>query len=844
MIERTRSGARLLLDPMPDAPCCAVQLWVDAGAVNERPDEHGAAHFVEHMLFKGTPTRGVGAIAAEIEGAGGDINAWTTFESTAYYATLPAERFTLGLEVLTDMLRASLFEPEEIEREREVILDELRGVRDDPDQVLSEAVAAAAFQDHPYGRPIAGSERAVKALTRDSLLGFWRRWVRPDKLIISIAGAFDLGEARALVDRLVPPHAEGPSPSFEPLRAARPQRRRRTTLIEGRFEEPLVELAFRGLGCRAPGSAAADLLANALGEGFSSVLGAELQATRGLVTSTWGHHESEREDGLMSFGFAPRQGKLPEALDICVEALRRVARDGLPLEVAQRARGRMLAGLRGDEETAEGRAHANAWHLLAMNDPDGGARYRGMLERVSPDDLRRVARERLRPESLVVGALLPEGELDAAAFRERLDRAVRAPSPIVAPRPAIHREVLDNGVTLVVECVESSPATALRAVVLGGQLEERPAHSGLTELWARTVSADGMNLQELSELLDGRGAELDAFSGRSTQGARAEQTPELLDDGITLLASLLARPCFDEGDLNRARDELIEEERLLHDSPQEVAQRHGLRMLFGPHPYGLDLDGAETRLPRLGVGQLRALHKRVFYGGNLVVAATGALTPDRALRRLRRALSGLPGGAYMPRPRPQAQFPSTLQRSRIPSEREQAWLWLGWPGARLGEPDADALGLAAAALGGQGGRLFVELRDRRGLAYHVSADSQEGWDVGHFSVSMGTAPERAAEAITTLRDEVRRFAQEGPTPAELSRVKESALGGLAMGRQRAGSRALELALWERYGRDARTARATAERLIRSLDADAVRVALARRLAASPGVEVHVAGETP
>ena len=170
------NGLSVLLRETHLAPVVEVEIWADVGSADERSGEAGLAHFHEHMLFKGTQRRGLGQIAAEIEGAGGRINAYTSFDVTVYHATLPAAELSLGLDVLADAVTASIFPPEEIAREVEVVLEEIRGAEDSPGSVLGNAVFAAAWDRHPYRAPILGSRESVASFDQSRVRAFFERW--------------------------------------------------------------------------------------------------------------------------------------------------------------------------------------------------------------------------------------------------------------------------------------------------------------------------------------------------------------------------------------------------------------------------------------------------------------------------------------------------------------------------------------------------------------------------------------------------------------------------------------------------------------------------------------------
>ncbi len=190
-LERLDNGLRLLLCPTQLAPVVEVQVWADVGSADEGSDEAGLAHFHEHMLFKGTGRRGLGEIDREIDGAGGRINAHTSYDVTVYHATLPAAEVALGIDVLADAVIDSVFDPSEIEHEIEVVLSEIRGSEDSPGDVVGNALCAAAYRRHPYRAPILGTPESVASFDRDRVRRFFKRWYTPDRLCVVAAGDFD-----------------------------------------------------------------------------------------------------------------------------------------------------------------------------------------------------------------------------------------------------------------------------------------------------------------------------------------------------------------------------------------------------------------------------------------------------------------------------------------------------------------------------------------------------------------------------------------------------------------------------------------------------------------------------
>ena len=240
------NGLSVLLQPARLAPVVEVQVWANVGSGDERAHEAGLAHFHEHMLFKGTERRGVGEVAGEVEGAGGRINAYTSLDVTVYHATLPAAEVATGIDVLSDAVLNSRFDPVEIEREIEVVLEEIRRSEDSPGHVLSEAVFAEAYRVHPYRAPVLGTPESVASFDRERIRAFFDRWYRPDNLCVVAVGDFDpdavLQQVRAAFDGALPGAAQRARPS-EPA-----QDGLRSGVWARPFERANIELAYAGVG--------------------------------------------------------------------------------------------------------------------------------------------------------------------------------------------------------------------------------------------------------------------------------------------------------------------------------------------------------------------------------------------------------------------------------------------------------------------------------------------------------------------------------------------------------------------------------------------------------------------
>ena len=269
-VEVLPSGLTVLLRELHVAPVAEVQVWTRVGSADERAGEAGLAHFHEHMLFKGTERRGVGEVAGEIEGAGGRINAYTSFDTTVYHATVPSDALGAAVDVLSDAVQHSRFDPDEVAREVEVVLEEIRRSDDSPHHVLADAVFAAAFHAHPYRAPILGTRESVASFTRERVRAFFERWYAAENFAVVLTGDFRADDALELVAR-----------AFEGVRPGGAHRERvheptqhgaRAALLRRPFERACLELCWPAVPLAHPDAPLLDLLAFILGEGESSRL--------------------------------------------------------------------------------------------------------------------------------------------------------------------------------------------------------------------------------------------------------------------------------------------------------------------------------------------------------------------------------------------------------------------------------------------------------------------------------------------------------------------------------------------------------------------------------------------
>jgi predicted Zn-dependent peptidase len=337
------NGLRIITETMPGCRSASVGVWVGVGSRDETPAMSGASHFLEHLLFKGTPKRTALQISAEIEAVGGETNAFTTKEYTCYYARVLGADLALAVDVLVDAVADSILEPADVETERGVILEEIAMHEDEPGDEVHDVFTEAIFGDQPLGRLISGTEESITPMTRAQINGFYRRRYTAPYIVVAAAGDVE----HAAVVRLVRKALAGSaldSADAEPAAPRTGSKRVRTqkphTVVRNRdTEQAHLVLGGVGIGRRDDRRFALGVLNNVLGGGMSSRLFQEIREKRGLAYSVYSYASQYADAGLFGVYAGCAPGKVEEVLDLTRTELARVAAGGITAEEIARGKG-------------------------------------------------------------------------------------------------------------------------------------------------------------------------------------------------------------------------------------------------------------------------------------------------------------------------------------------------------------------------------------------------------------------------------------------------------------------------------------------------------------------------
>ena len=789
-----RNGLTVLLRRDESAPVVAIVTHVKAGYFDERDEVVGIAHVLEHMFFKGTAQRPVGAISKETKAAGGYLNAGTIYDRTSYYTVLPSGSFVRGLDIQRDAYADSVIDANELAKELEVIIQEAKRKADNPQAVATETLYELLHDEHRVRRWRIGREDGLRRLTRDDLMRFYRNFYRPRETILVIVGDIDLDAAAQSVERLYGalddvPVERHPGPR-EPAHSGFRYRE-----LDGDITQTQLVFGWRTPETLHPDTPLLELAATMLGSGRGSRLYRAVRE-RKLATSVSAYDYTPTELGIfVVHAEGPPEHTASAARNVWAQ-LADVREHGFTDEELGRARQLIEARWIRRLETMEGQANYLAeWE--ALGDWQLGAQELDRLLTATASEVTDAVRRHLTVDGAGVLVYRPRGTpeiaRDPAAMRALLASsgatplaAIPAAPPVAAVAPAMVAFEREEGrvrvyrtatnVPILVMPRPGAPLVQLGVHAAGGAADEPAAQAGLTSLLTRTsvkgtLTRTAAQIAEDGELLGGSvsgstGAE--SFSwGISVPVRHAAAALELLSD-------VVQHATFSEQALETERSLAIADLEMLRDD----MYRYPLRLLTGAafegHPYGVPSSGTEESLAAVAVRDVREWHRAQVLAGASVIAIVGDVDPDEIAALAAARFSGL---AW--RERASLAIPAWPQAPVMRTEsrdKAQSALALAFPAPARRDDARIVADMIAGVASGLGGRFFDQLRDRQSLAYTVSAFSAEWRNAGMFISYIATSPDKEDTARAGLLAEFAKLRDAPVTAAELAQAKEYAIG--------------------------------------------------------------------
>lgn len=797
VVEKLPNGMTVIVKEDHTVPLAVTDVWFRTGSRNETDAINGIAHFLEHTMFKGTKKRGVGEVARDIEAFGGRTNAGTSLDFTHYYISCESRHIEKALEVFADVFQNSALDKDAIDKERPIILEEIKRAADNPGHVLWDTLLQTVFTVHPYKRTTLGPKENVAAnISRDDMATFFKTWYCPRNMTLIVVGDVDPKVILAKVKSLYAEHKGGDVP---PVKFEKEPEIKTPRIVRKQLDvtREYLMMAYRTVPLSAEiESIGLDLLGMILGQGRSSRLSMALKENRGIVTTIGAGQQGLVDDGLFMLRaeFDPIDEE--EVIKGIREEVKKIVREPVSNEELQKAKDFLENLYIRGVESVEGKAETLGAAMI-RGDLELEKTYLKKMHSVTPSHIQVLANKYLNQDGYAMVIVGPR-----AKYTEK------------GEKNGTKKYELENGLRLIHRPLQGTGLIGISLAVDAGSRREPKGREGIANLTAEmllkgTAKRDGTKiLWDLESL----GAELSPSAEPDLVRFNMSCSRTSFGRAFEILADVIRNPSFPAAPLAIERGKVLMRLKAVADDMFENTWRLFNSVLFKGHPYAVYTLGEPASVEKLMAGDLAKFHATCYVPENMVLAIVGDVTASEALSITSNFFGTLPRGASPASPASSASAfsvasaasssssvssasstfdsaaplavivpPATFTTAFDVRAKKQAMVALGWLGPRIGHLDYAGMKVLNAVLGGgMSARYFLNIRNKSGLAYAVSGIFPSRIDGGALAAIVGTDPKSAAKVKELVLAEIADIATKGVGKEELDRALSYTSGQYAI----------------------------------------------------------------
>ncbi len=790
-----KNGLNVLLLESHKSPVVSVQMWVKTGSADEQKGIEGISHFIEHLVFKGTPKYKVGEIAAAVEGSGGELNAYTSFDQTVFYVTISRQFTETALDVISQMMGFPEFDPTEVNNEREVVIEEIKRGLDNPGRKSSQLLFSSLYKKHPYGKPVIGYESIIKKVSVKKIKEYFQSRYVPENMFLVVAGNFESKKMKSQVEEYFG--------QFKNYKLKKSKRIKEPKQVENRIKVETTEfksttgyISWKVPSIDHKDIAALEVMSMILGSGDSSRLVHNLRIENTVVNSVGAFIYPMQDQGILGISYQLEKDKLEIALEKIQQEIRRLIEEPPSADEMQIA----LTNLASHEiyslETVDNIARKAGSYEFYMNDFDYFKKYLKQVNQLKPVDIQKVAKKYFTQKGLTL-TLMTDGDKKHSEkllkkfvsqwtnlkFKVKKENTSFKPKKLQLPKSGTKSKIevekikLSNGLHVYLTPQKDTPVVSVKSAFMGGLRTEPDGKGGLVELLSRVWLSETKTKSEfeINQKIDQLAGSLSPYSGRNTIGLTADYLQMFEPEMSELFFDVLGQPRFPVEAIEREKLMMLNQLKKRKDNPAQLAMLQLMQKMYEGHPYAKDLMGTEESIQRINQADLVNIYQKMVQTSNAHVCIVGDYKHDLWLKKLDRLNHVIPKGQ---RHKDQFNLPKLNQDIELYqfADKEQSHVVVAYPSINICSPKRFALDIISSILSGQGGRLFVELRDKNSLAYTVSPIQMNGIEGGHFGAYIGCSPDKVKKAIEMINIEFMKLVDKPLTKDELDRAKKYLIG--------------------------------------------------------------------
>jgi zinc protease len=814
-----------------EQPIITIDTWVDVGSSQEMNANNGITHFLEHLIFKGTPKHKAGVADAIIENKGAVFNAATSSDYTHFYITLPSRFFDEALALHADMLLNATIPTPELDRERPVVQEEINRSTDNPQRQLYTQFMAQLFPGHGYSQDTLGPKRNIATLPRQTIMDYYHNWYTPSRFHTIIVGDITPDKAVAAVKQAFVRQAKADTPPAKgnegPVAAlAKPEK---TAVNAGIKPVQSSSVRVNGLdnikslywtaGWQGPKVAevedmvALDAAMYALGGGKNSRLHKQLVEQAPLVNQVVAYNMSLKEAGALQIYAELKPEQWATVNQTLSRNLVDLLHNGITQQELDAFKVQTLTEKKYSQETTDGLSNQIGYFAITskLSDMD---RYMDAVNALTVADVQRVLPKYIDLTKSTVSAIAPSKHVDAVT-RQQQQWVHELPQTPLTPMDksatvktaTVKSVTLPNKTRLLLNPTEGAQTTTVKLFAPGGQrAEPKPGIASLAAI-LMTKGTTNRSTEALNDALDANGLSLSVVTNDDHLEVTASATAEQFGLLQALLLDVLQNPAFSQSELDKAKTRMKQAIEASRDDLGTRAKETFYQSLYPNHPYGAVGQRLLDSVDSITLDDIKQYVAQSFQPDQLVLVLSGKLPhqPEHVARQLVSktpcqtlaiANNPVPPADTMPRVKPPAAGLHAVSLPNIAASQ----VIHGYQAPAIGSRDYPAAKLLAAVLGsGLSSRLFVNLREKRSLAYSVGASLKPGLQASTFLMVGGTDPKNQSALADGMQRELAALAKTPLTEAELQNVKDKVIGQFALGHETPAEQAQLLGYYEAMG---------------------------------------------
>ena len=791
------NGQTLIVKQISSNPIVIIDTWIKTGSINEDDKNNGVSHFLEHLFFKGTEKNPLGSFDKLLESKGAVTNAATSKDFTHYYIKIPSKDFDLALNLHADMLLNPAIPQAEMDRERKVVIEEIAKDKNSPNDVVFENLNELIYKIHPYKREVIGTKEIIENITRDEIFDYYNKHYSPENMITVIVGDVNPDEVAKKVQKAF---------TISPRKLEKHCYKKEPPITTQRLKEEkfncnsgYMMIGFRGTNAVHKDEFALDILATILGDGRSSRFYQNIKEQKQLANSIGASNGSFRDDGVfyISANFKPENKDLLKKS--IFEEINKIQNNGVTEEEVQKAKNIIERDTHYSRESISNIATEMGYTVVVTGNPKNYDGYLEGIKKVSAEDVNRVAKKYLGENKAAISIVMPENYKETAncnCEKQISDHKAK----LVKSAYNTDKYILDTGATLLVNKHKNNDIIAFAIRARGGEFIEKLY--GTANIMAGTAlkGTKKYSKEELAKILDESGIKFSLGSASDSFILSVVTTKQQLPLTMDILNEIVNNSLFLDNEIKNAKNIVLENIKSSRDIPFNRAKEEYNSEIYAGSIYSNSTKLLEKTLPKITRSDILDYYQTVFYPQNLVISVNGDIDEKYIINQMSEIFNGKKGSKFsFAQHKNDIPKRTSIKKINIPiKDLQTSWVLIGWQTDGVQNlKDYATLQVIDSFLGtGMSSRLFIQLREKRGLAYQVGSSFSPNVLKGKFTLYIGTNPEKLNTSIENLFKQIEILKRETVNEQELQNAKDQLIGHFALALETNLDKANALAMYE------------------------------------------------